>query len=142
LFSNFLRLENVKTLRLMDCDTPEYLGATASVMPNLVSIQFVGNNTHPYPLGPVDRSSPVLFPSLKHISGPTAVMDLVKMVRWRKANGAPLAALDVRDYRSQPEHVAELKKLVERVRVWDCTDLPKNWTSNLILGRGLDTVCP
>jgi hypothetical protein len=130
LFSNYLPLENVKTLRLMDCNTLEYLKARASVMPNVVSIQFAGNNTHPYPLGPVYRSSPVLFPRLKHISGLTGGMDLVEMVRLRKANGGPLAALDVRGYRSPPKRIAELKKLVERVKVWDCTDLPKHWTSN------------
>jgi hypothetical protein len=115
----------------MDCGTLELLEAASSVMPNIVLIKFVNKNTYPPSLGPT-CCSPVPFPHLKHLSGLTAEVNLIKMVWWRKSNGILLAALDISEYRSTLRHIAELRRFMGKVKVWDCTKLLKYWTSNLI----------
>ena len=146
LLSPSLRLENVKTLRIMDCFDRHILEKLGSVMPNLISIQFIGRNL---PMSVLSQTpmggSPVQFPYLKHIVGLSAGPSLVNLARSRKRMGVPLSSLDVNDgaddwsrtgdclKEDMPGYAAELKEIVEDVKVWKCGYLPERWTNNAIL---------
>lgn len=131
LLSHSPRLENVKTLHVMNCHMSDNtLTAIASAMCNLVSISFIGHNECLSSLG----DSPTLFPHLEHIAGLPAAEDLIWVARAREQYGMPLKALDIHD---EPGHratyLADLRKFVDDVRVWRCADLPKRWTGNALL---------
>ena len=134
LLSHSPRLDNVKTLRVMDCRISNNTLATiAAAMPNLVSINFTGHNAYTSSLTPTGDSPP-LFPHLKHIAGLSPERKLVEMVRAREERGMPLDALVVHH---GPEHRVvseELEEFVGGVEVWRCADLPERWTSNALLG--------
>ena len=146
LLSPSLRLENVKTLRLMDCFGGDVLNKVEPVMPNLVSIQFVGRNqsTSIMSLIPVD-GSPAQFPCLEHIAGLSVGPSLVRLARLRKRMGVPLSCLEVNDgaddwskseycrVEDAPRYIEELKGIVEDVKVCNCGYLPERWTNNAIL---------
>ena len=130
------QLDNVKTLHLMDCRLgKDDMAVLSSVMPSIVSIEFIGNDTSPRSLA-FSKGSKPLFPCLKHIGGLPPVKKVVEMAKARKRGGVSLSALDVED---APEHleaqkyVAELERLVEDVKFWRCADLPECWTRNRLL---------
>lgn len=133
LLSHSPRLENVKTLRIMDCRISDNtLMTIASAMPNLVSISFLGRNAYLRSLTPTG-GSPALFPHLEHIAGLPLGKNLMKMVATRKNCGSPLKILDTYEPRRNRADLADLRKLVEDVRVWRCADLPERWTINALL---------
>ena len=146
LLSHSLRLENVKTLRIMDCFGGDILERLGPVMPNLISTQFIGRNlpTSITALTPAMDGSPK-FPHLKHIAGLSVGPRLVYLVRSRKQIGVPLSCLDVNDgadnwsvteYCRREDalgYIAQLKEMVEDVKVWKCGYLPERWTNNAIL---------
>jgi len=136
LLSHSPKLNDVKTLHIMDCHiTDDTLTAIASAMQNLISITFSGSYVYPKPLTPMG-GSPLLFPHLKQIVGLPLEGKLVEMAKARKENGMPLDALDVHDH---PENkytsrcIAELREIIEDVKVWYCANLPECWTSNTLL---------
>lgn len=136
LLSHSPRLDNVKTLHLMDCRIGGGTMTTiAPAMNNLISIKFTGHNVFPSTLI-AKKGSPALFPHLKHIAGLPPGRRLARIARSRKESGMPLISLDVN---GNPEDedttkcIAELKMIVGDVKVWQCADLPECWTSNALL---------
>ena len=137
LLSHSPKLDNVKTLRIMDFDACddiyEIFTSTVSAMNNLISISFVGHPLFPEPLIP-KGDLPVLLPHLKHISGLHPGSQLVELARARKGKGVPLNVLDVDGSPEDGEtaFIRELRELVEVVKVWRCGSLPEYWTENLV----------
>ena len=136
LLSHPPQLNNVKTLHIMDFSLHNStLPAIASAMHNLLSINFIGHSDYPRSLIPMG-SSPVLFPHLKHISGPSLVRPLVETARGRKEWGIALSSLDVYGnpkYGDRTKHLTDLRGIMENVKAWQHCDLPECWTSNTVL---------
>lgn len=62
---------------------------------------------------------------------------ITEAARKRKERGVPFSSLDIRDRPGRKDaagYLAGLKKVVEDVRVWECGELPKRWTTNELLG--------
>ena len=138
LLSHSPKLDNVKTLRIMDFDMHDDIHkiftSTVSAMNNLISISFVSYPLFPEPLVP-KGGLPVLLPHLKHISGLRPESQLVELARARRGKGVPLNALDVDGSPEDGEtaFIRELQELVEVVKVWRCGSLPKRWTDSLLM---------